>query len=242
MFRNAIRSLYVLSVVFLFLLAASAGRAVPVDYTVEPSAEVDVTVLEGFTTQLATATVALQLTSTITVESVTEEIVGMDFILVGGTVLNLASPYGGYDTVTLDAVTVATGPSSSIARQTVGSVYTFVATDVEVTATYSASDSLGSTPPAPGQPISFMTNFNGVYDATTATVSMFAVTLGVVPGTAFGEAEDLIVTGDFNVEGGSGSLVPEPSAGLLIGVGLAFLATRRPRRAASASGCPGDRR
>ena len=114
-----------------------------------------------------------------------------------------------------------------------------MATDVDVTATYSASDSFGVTPPAPGQPIHFMTNFNGVYDATTASVTMFAVTLGVVPGAAFGEADDLIVTGDFNVEGGTGSLVPEPSTGLLLGVGLAFLAARRSRRSSPAWGRPG---
>ena len=205
-------------------MAASPGSAAPIQYLLGPSAQVDLTVREGFSTQLATATVSLSGTSTITVDDVTNEILGMDFILVGGTVLNLSSAYGGYDTVTLDAVTVATGPSSSIVKQTVGTQYTFVATGIGVVATYSASDSGGVAPPAPGQPISFDTNFNGAYDTTTSTVTMFAVNLGVVPGAAFGEPEDLMITGDFSVEGGSGSLVPEPSTGLLFGVGAALLA------------------
>jgi hypothetical protein len=199
----------------------------------QPSAQVDITVIETPNTTLSTATVGLEATSTITVDDATMDILALSFILTPGSTLMLSDPFGGYDDILLSAVAVSTTGSSVIDRQDVGDIYTFVATDIEVQATYSASDTASVNPPTGSQTISFLTNFNGVYDANANTVNLFGVQLGVVPGAPFSEAQSLIIQGNFSVEGGSETFVPEPSVGVLLSAGLLGLARMGSRAARS---------
>lgn len=211
-----------LGVLLIVIVAASSGRAAPITLAVQQPASVEIIVNEGFTVQLATATTGLETTSNVIIDDVTNLLLALDLNLTGGTVLNLASPFGGYDTVVLDAVSVSTGSLSVITPQSLAPSYAFVATNIEVTATYSASDSNGIVAAVVGSPISFTTTFNGAYDAETSAVELFGVTIGVVPGAPFGELEDLFVLGNFSTVP-----IPEPSTALLVGLGLAALSTRR---------------
>lgn len=215
-------SVGLLGVLLVVMVAASTGRAAPITLTVQQPASVEIIVNEGFTVQLATATTGLEANSNITIDDVTNLLLALDLNLTGGTVLNLASPFGGYDTVVLDAVSISTGSLSVITPQSLAPSYAFVATNIEVTATYSASDSNGVVAPVVGSPISFITTFNGAYDAETSAVELFGVTIGVVPGAPFGELQDLFVLGNFSTVP-----IPEPSTALLVGLGLAALSTRR---------------
>ena len=202
----------------------STSHAVPASYGLQPSAQVDVTVIETPGTTISTATIGLETTSTITVDDVTMDILGLSFVLTPGSTLTLNDPFGGYDDILLSAVSVSTTGGSAITRQDLGDIYTFVATGIEVQATYSASDTSAVKPPTGSQTISFLTNFNGVYDANENSVSLFGVQLGVVPGSSFGESQSLIIQGDFSVEGGAETFVPEPSTGILLSMGLLGLA------------------
>ena len=229
--NRAIR--FVFTVTILSLLTAGTSQAVPIEYNLQPTAVVDVSVTKTPNTALSSASIGLEGTSTITIDDVTEDILGLSFTLTPGEVLILSSSYAGYDQITLESVEVSTNPASVITRQDLGSIYTFVATNVEVSATYSATDSGGVTAPSGSQPISFTTNFNGVYNTNLDTVDLFGVQLGALPGTAFSppELETLIVLGNFSVEGFSQTPIPEPSTGLLLAGGLVWLVRSR-RRAA----------
>ena len=232
--RGLILSISVFAFVLAVWLPSTSDAA---SYALQPAAQVDVTVLETPNTTLSTATVGLEAASTITVDDATMNILALSFILTPGSELTLSQPFGGYDEILLSSVSVATTGASEIDRQSVGTVYTFVATNVEVQATYSATDSTSSNSPTGSQAISFLTNFNGVYDANANTVSLFGVQLGVVPGAAFSEPESLIIQANFNVVGGAETLVPEPSTGVLLSMGLLGLARMGSR--ARSNGRPG---
>jgi len=216
---------------------ASEARAVPIQYTAEPGSSVTVQVQKGLG---VTATVllpvpeeiALQATSTITVDDGTDELLGFSLLFVPGTVLELSEHYGGYDEITLNSVEVFSGPGFTILSTTPsGSGYSFTASGVAVEGEYVATDSGGLQSPSPPTALpEFSSYLTGAYEPTTLALSFDGVQIALIDGAPFGESLSLLVQGNFSVTGGSPVVIPEPSTGVLLGLGLLVLGSRRRAR------------
>lgn len=210
-------------------LGSTEGRAVPIEYTATAGASVQILVLEGFTTPLTSQSIPLELTSTITIDSVTDELLGFDFSLSPGSVLSLSSAYGGYDQITLNSVEISSGPSFATSNVvSAGAGYTFQASGIVVDGEYVAADTGGGQPASPATPLpAFSSNLNGAYEPSTFELSFHGVQIALLPGAQFGESSSLLVQGTFSVTGGSPVVIPEPSTGILLAGGLLLLGSRR---------------
>lgn len=137
----------------------------------------------------------------------------------------MSGSYGGYDTISIDSVLLTPGTGYSSSGSDLGSgQYSVTMGPVDVNAVYSASDSTLTNPPVSGVPISFTNaSLNSTVNTNLVTFEMMGVTLGIIPGSLVGETNDLIVKGDITFVG----VVPEPSTGALLGLGLLGLAGSR---------------
>ena len=108
--------------------------------------------------------------------------------------------------------------------------------EVTIDALYSASDSNGIIPASGSQP-ALITGIQPMsatlsFGAGTIQLSAFGIVMGTVDGTPFGEAgNDLEITANITFFGDSNVVpTPEPSTGLMVGLGLVGLAAKRRNR------------
>lgn len=243
MLSHAVRSCALLRrtmglvMVLTFAFGVSEARAVPIQYSAEPGSSVTVQVQRGLGVG-ATAllpvpeVIALQATSTITIDDGTDALLAFSLLFVPGTLLELTEPYGGYDEITLNSVEVFSGPGFAILSTTPsGSGYSFSASGVAVEGEYVAADSGGFQSPSPATALPEFSSFlTGAYEPTTLELSFDGVQIALIDGAPFGETLSLLVQGSFSVTGGSPVVIPEPSTGVLLGLGLLVLGSRRRAR------------
>ena len=138
--------------------------------------------------------------------------------------LALTSPYGGYDDITIETVSLtdAVGYTSTL-LSSVGSTFQVLAGPLDVAGSWAATDSTATNPPQSGVPIGFA--IPSLISAVNGSVTMNSVTLALVDGTPFGESEPLQILADIQVV-----FVPEPTTALLLGLALAALAASPRRR------------
>jgi len=213
-------------------LGSTESRALQIQYTAEPGSSVTVQVYKGLgvgATHLTTESIALQATSTITVDDGTDELLDFSLLFAPGAVLLLSEPYGGYDEITLNSVEISSGPGFTILSATPsGSGYTFTASGVSVEGEYVAADSGGVQPSSPPTALpEFASYLTGAYEPSTLALSFQGVQIALIDGAPFGETLSLLVQGSFSVTGGSPVVIPEPSTGALLGLGLLLLGSRR---------------
>jgi hypothetical protein len=158
------------------------------------------------------------------------QLVDFDITLPQSGTLNLSTPYGGYDQVVIESADLSPGIGfSNLNNQNLGGgIYTFLAGPTDINGVYSASDSTLTNPPMMNVPVPFVDTslLSGTVNVTLGTLELTGITLTMLPGGAFGEANDLVVKADISFTG----LVPEPGTGLLMGVGLTLMTIRRRSR------------
>jgi hypothetical protein len=146
----------------------------------------------------------------------------------------LLQPYGPFDTVSVDAVTIAAGGgfATTVSLPAGGGLFNpFSAVGLETNAFYSASHTSGVPPPVTNvlAPIVGLNQLTGSVEESAGglIVHINGALMGLLDGAPFGEFDDLDIRGDVTWFGSTGAFVPEPSTALLLGMGLTALATRR---------------
>ena len=220
--------------VLILALGSTEGRAVPIQYSAEPGSIVSVQVQKGLgvgATDLLPVPeeIALQATSTITIDDGTDALLSFSLLFAPGTVLELSEHYGGYDEITLNSVEVFSGPGFAVLSTIPsGSGYSFTASGVDVEGEYVAADSGGLQSPTPPTALpEFSSLLTGAYEPATLSLSFDGVQIALIDGAPFGETLSLLVQGSFSVTGGSPVVIPEPSTGILLAGGLVLLGSRR---------------
>ena len=144
--------------------------------------------------------------------------------------LNLSTPYGGFDQVVIESADISPGVGfNNISNVNVGGgVYTFLAGPTDINGVYSAYDSTLTNAPVLNVPVPFtVTSYiNGTVNVILGTLELNGITLTQLPGGLFGEPNNLVVKADIMFTG----LVPEPGTGLLVGMGLTMMAMKRRSR------------
>ncbi|MDE0884805.1 MAG: hypothetical protein OSB70_04675 [Myxococcota bacterium] len=172
------------------------------------------------------------LTGSVTLDAVTPSIDAIDVTLASNILLNLSTPYGGYDQITIETASVVDaagyGPTAAPVATGTGS-YTTFAGPLDVSGSWGATDSTGTAIPATvsGIAIAYQMSQMTAVVGPGPNVSITGVTLHSLSGAAYGEASDLTVVAVLNL---FATPVPEPSSGLLAAWGLALLAGARRRR------------
>ena len=217
------RALLCAAVALTFATFASSANAVPTTFTFV-SGQAVITASAGATLIVSDV---VDLDGTF-VDFETSPVGITDFVFSIGTSAPIAmlTPYGGYDTFVIESALLTPGTSFSSSGLFVGgSEYSVSMGPIDVDAVYSASDSTLTNPPASNIPISFTNpTLNATVDANLVTFEMVGITLGVIPPLP-GETSPLVVKGDITFVG----IIPEPTTGLLVGMGLFGLALGRKR-------------
>lgn len=211
--------------VLCLLLPAFSGRAVPVLHTVQPGGSGTATAQA--TTSLTPLTTLLlpSISGTITIESTTQAITDFDLLFSGTGLSVLAAGYGGYDRMQIDSFRLSAGPGfASTITSNVGGSTQMAVTPVAAALVYSFQDSTGTFSAANSVPLNFaapsMTAVVTEYGATNVVVTGVPVAL-LSPAQftlAAPETDNLLIVGQFSL---SAAAVPEPSTGILLGLGLA---------------------
>jgi hypothetical protein len=151
-----------------------------------------------------------------------------DFLItIPQSAFSLSSPYGGYDDVVIESVTLTPGVGYATSGLSTGP-FTFDVdgSPVQVDAVYSAMDSSGTNSPIMNAALPpFTTAFDGTVTTDLAVIQLNGITIGQIPGSwvPVPESSDLIVKGDITFFG----VVPEPATGTLVGLGLLGVALAR---------------
>lgn len=139
----------------------------------------------------------------------------------------LSSPYGGYDDIVIESVTLTPGTGYTTSGVSTGAFsFDVDGSPVEVNAVYSAIDTSGTNAPISYAALpTFTTGFNGTVVTDLMVFQLNGLTIGQIPGAwvPVPETADLIVKGDITFFG----VVPEPATGTLVAVGLLGVALAR---------------
>ena len=218
------------SAVLVSVLLAAPSWSAPVPYLVTGGSAQILVFVGGF---LVGSTQSPGLSGTLTIDSAAQSLDDLNLVLDPNISLSLTSPYGGYDTITIESASLTSdvGFSSSLLSSTPQS-FTVAAGSLTVNGSWGASDSGGVAPPVSGAPISYPVPLMTAVLTSVPLVNSTLVTLNAINGASFGEPNDLVVQASFAVTGAT--IIPEPGTALLAGLGLAVLAARarRTRRCA----------
>ena len=168
------------------------------------------------------STFSNSVSGTLTVDNAAQSLDALDITIGPNIPLTLSQAWGGYDQIVINTANIRDGLGySSTLNSATASSYEVIVGPLDVASIYSASDSNAVNPPANNVAYEFpMTSLNAVVGTTTT--SMDGLTLFFVPGSQFGEPDDLLVIANLNVE--FPTPIPEPNTALLLGLALAGLA------------------
>jgi hypothetical protein len=216
------------------LLVASTlpitARAAPVNYMFA-SGTASVQVSTGGV-EIGTGDLVLNGTFAI-FDDATPELVDFEFTLVPIQMLNLTTPYGGFDQIVIESATLT--PSATY-MQSFGfpkanpGEFQVGGGPVLIDAVYSAALSTGPPPdPVSDVPLAFEAPVMTA-DITIGAmghIEILQLDLAVLPGAMFDEPTDLVLKADLIFDGIA--MVPEPTSTLMLILGVSMLALRRLR-------------
>ena len=210
-------------IAFLLLFSGSTASALPTEYLIT-GGEVEVSVSVGGAT--VGSTLSTSLSGSLTTDAVAGSLDDFSIVLEPNLVLNLSSPYGGYDSITIESATLSAGPGfSSTLLAVTGGSYTVLASPLIVDGLWGGTATGVAQPSVSGQSITYSVPVMTAVLGSVPRVYVNAVTLNSLDGSAFGEAADLVITASIQVD--SVTVIPEPGTGLLLASGLVILRLRR---------------
>ncbi|MDP6981443.1 MAG: PEP-CTERM sorting domain-containing protein [Myxococcota bacterium] len=215
--RPLIGTPFAVATLFLWLIAP-ASQAAPITYGVA-SGNAAIRVLVGVS-EIGSTTTSL-VGGDVTIDVTAQSLDALNIVLGPNVPLALSSPYGGYDDITIETVSLTDGAGyTSTLLSSIGSTFQVLVGPLDVAGSWGATDSAAVNPPQSGVPISFgiPSLLSGV--VVDGTVMMNGVTLTLLDGAEFGESDPLQIIADIQLE-----LVPEPGTALLVGLGLAALSS-----------------
>ena len=206
------------------LLPGAPARAIPVLYTLQPGGS------GVATAQVATSITPLgqfvlpSVAGTVTIDSTNQAVTDFDLSFGSTSFTDLTPGYGGYDRVQINSLVLTPGPSfSSTITSTGNGTAQMTLGPVAVASVFSAQDSTETFLDRTEVPLAFtatsMTAFVTTGGPTTIVLTGIPVaridhTTLPLPVT---ESADLIALGQFSL---SALAVPEPSPGMLLGLGI----------------------
>jgi hypothetical protein len=209
------------------LVAAGTASATPVTYYFT-SGQVTITATAGTTTVLDTTVVPLD-GAYVAFDESTIDVTDLLLTIPTSGIIGLDVAYGGYDEFRIESADISPAPGyTTLFGQDNGSGnFSFVAAPLDINGVYSAFDSTMTNPDVNdiAAPFTDMSSINGSININTGVLTLVGITLASLPGSEFGEGDDLVVKADITVTG-----VPEPSTALLTGLGLTALAATSSRR------------
>jgi hypothetical protein len=209
------------------VLAATTARATPVLHTIT-GGNVTIDVKYNGTT-IGSATTAMIGGSVI----IDADLLQLDALRleISPTLIILSVAVWGYDQINVESAILEGDPGfNTIVAIGVPALFTAVAGPLTVTGAWSATDSSGINSPAPSTPISFPVLAMTAIVNVSPLVEIDSVTINSIDGTAFGFPGDhLTIVANYYVTSTISTPIPEPGTGLLLGLGLALLSSRRTR-------------
>ena len=164
-------------------------------------------------------------------DTVAESLDSLNIVLDTNINLALSTPYGGFDSITIEAASLGVAPgdlSTTVASSPSG--FTVTGSPLSVIASYGGSDSSLVNPTVAGIPINFQTPAITAIISSAPTIELSGVMLTTLSGATFGEAGDLTVLANIVVNDAVIAVIPEPSTALLLSLGLGLLAAVPRRR------------
>jgi hypothetical protein len=222
---------YLLACTLLVLLtfASSAAQAIPVQYDFN----------SGFVTLSATVgddqlidPLDIPLAGIqVTLDTDTNEILSMEFVVPGPIDLTLNQPLAGYDMITIERI-LMTGTAGTLTQVDPGppTEYFYVADPVDVELTLSADGPAPFYGPLVNEVFTTTTVASGTLfiDDIANTLNLSGITIGIFG--PFGDEElPVVLKGDFVFSGDANS-VPEPTTTMLFSIGLIAMASSSRRR------------
>jgi hypothetical protein len=206
----------------------SAASAVPVVYDVAGGTVV-ISVYAGGV-ELGSA-IATGLSGQLTIDTANQSLDALNITLPSNIALSLASPYGGYDEVTIESANLQDSVGyNSVLLSSGPASFTVSGGPLAVVGAWGATCCTGAPPTssATGVPIAYSVPSITAVLSESPILTMNSVTLNSLAGSGFGETTDLVVLANITVN--SVVAVPEPGTALLVGLGLVLVARIRPSR------------
>jgi len=214
------------SLIFCVALLPGAAQAASVQYDVTTGV-VNISVLVAGT---VIGTASSGVSGSLTIDHAAQSLDGLDLQLSPNILIALSQSYGGFDLVNIENATIASDtPFSSTLVSSTAQSFTVVGTPLVVNGAYGAADlNPGVLNPVVQVPISFaVPSITAVIG--NSSISFASFTLNSLDGAGFGEADDLTVLAQINVDPTNLTPIPEPSTALLMSLGLGLLAASRRR-------------
>ena len=196
------------------LITSTEARAVPVTHPMG-SGTAQIRVFVGATEIGSTNTTLLG--GSVVIDHTAQSVDAVAITLGPNIPLSLSTPYGGYDNVVIENVSLsdAAGYTSTL-LSSIGTTFQVAAGPLDVAGSWGATDSGGTNPPAANVPIGF--SVPTLLAIVNGSLEMNGVTLAAIDGTPFGEPEPLQILADLQFV-----LAPEPGTAVLLGFSLATL-------------------
>ena len=158
-----------------------------------------------------------------------------DLLITAGaqTAFNLLEPYGPHDVFTVESIAFApgVGMSTLIGLSTGVNEWSFLVNPIDNTLIYTGEDSnlVNPTVNSTALPVVFGQIRGNLFADGVDLVLTTTLASGVVAGADFGESSDLVVSYEITWNGSTAALVPEPTTGATLALGLLALARMRRR-------------
>ncbi len=211
---SLVRAMSAMAAAGVLLLTTVDAHAVPITHPVV-SGTAQIRVFVGATEIGSTNTTLLG--GSVVIDHTAQSLDAVAITLGPNIPLSLSTPYGGYDNVVIENVSVSDGAGyTSTLLSSIGSTFQVSAGPLDVAGSWGATDSGGTNPPAANVPIGFSVPL--LLAIVNGSLEMNGVTLAAIDGTPFGETEPLQILADLQI-----ALVPEPGTAVLFGFSLAAL-------------------
>lgn len=231
----------VLLVVAWLVAGSSAANAVAVEFNIEPLGTASAAA-SRFGGPVIGSFEFASVGGTVTLDSVTHELLDLDVTLGSSSLEVLSSPYGGYNEVQVLSVNLSKGTTMATQSPITESfgVFTFSVGEIAVSSFFSANDTLGLNPSPPPVFNPAIVNQNLPFDAPTMVVNVAPngaaeITFVGIPVVVLNpllislpvfEPAALLVIGNLTftaLASGGGAPIPEPSGLLLMALGTTLV-------------------